>query len=212
MSQKTFSLLILGAVLMAGAASAQGKKTGLILRGSYQTPQGEAFSVSTRDGVDEVSVGRGGGWLTVYSRMSDRSFLEFSVGGLGDVEVQSHLFDEDEVQVEGMTPMTLGLRYHLLPLDNPTAFQPYVGFGGGPYWVSEVQAWDDHYDAEVTVKTELFAGFYASTGFDFMMLDWLGLNLDLKYHMVNLDPDHNSSGLEMGFGLVFRWGRYEGAH
>ena len=209
MLRKTFYLLIVGVVLMAGAASAQGKKTGLVLRGSYQTPQGKTFSVSTYNGVEEIGTGRGGGWLTVYSRMSDRSFLEFSIGGLGDVEVHSQYFDEDEVAVDGMTPITLGLRYHLLPLDNSSALQPYVGLGGGPYWVSAVQVRDDNLGAEVAVKSELFAGFYACTGFDFMLLNWLGLNLDFKYHLVNLDPDHNCSGMEAGFGLVFRWGRYQ---
>ncbi len=51
-------------------------------------------------------------------------------------------------------------------------------------------------------------GIYCAAGFDFMILSWLGLNMDMRYHMVNMDPDHHNSGMEMGCGLLFRWGRF----
>lgn len=188
---------------------AQGRKTGMVFRGSFWPGNGELVAVSTGDGERSVDVGRGGSWLVVYSRLSERNFLEFSVGGIGDVKTSSRVFREDEVNVQLMTPFTLGLHHHLIDLENSLAIQPYVGVGGGPYWLSDVHVWDDRRDAEVSIGSKLVPGVYGCAGFDFMMASWVGFNMDFKYHMVNMDPGHRNSGFEMGFGLLFRWGSFE---
>jgi outer membrane protein W len=107
-----------------------------------------------------------------------------------------------------MFPILLGIRLDLLPQLRRTTIQPYASFGGGPYWLSDVNVADDRCDSEVAIKSELLPGLYCGAGFDFMLSGWFGLNLDMKYHFINFDTDHTNNGFEMGVGFVFRWGNF----
>lgn len=102
-------------------------------------------------------------------------------------------------------PINLGLRRDLLSLDNASAFAPYLAFGGGAYWVTNVR---DGAPENEEVMAKLHPGAYAGGGINFFLSRNFALNLDLRYHLVNLDPDNDVSGLEMGFGINILLAKY----
>ena len=107
-----------------------------------------------------------------------------------------------------ITPLLIGLKYNLLNHQNPSAFQPYIAFGAGPYWITHVTARDELYKEEVTLKTDSHRGGYLGGGFNFILTNWAAINFDLKYHFINFNVNHEYSGPEYGIGLQFMWGHF----
>jgi hypothetical protein len=56
-------------------------------------------------------------------------------------------------------------------------------------------------------KSEFFYGAYVGLGTNILFTDWLALNLDFKYHMPELNVNHQYSGLDFGLGLSAMWGK-----
>lgn len=189
------------------------KASGISFRGSYMNvnSEGSIVSVSHRHSDVEVMNGHAGGWLTFYSRMNERLTLELGLGALGQVEVHSDSYYDDDVDVSGVFPVVLGVRYDLLDPYSTGALRPYISGSAGPYWVSRVKVRDHFagYDDDVSIKAELKPGLNVGGGLFFHMSSWFALNMDFKYHLVNFDPDNDFSGLEFGFGLAFFWGTYK---
>jgi len=213
---KLLALLLLAVsfVLTVNAAPATAgdevRAAGINLRGSYWNIRNVPTKVKVNEyGSDSyVSTGGGGAWLTFFSRVNDNLFLELSFGAAAAVEEHSSSWFEENVDVAAVTPIVLGLRHNLLSPRSQSALQPYVSFGGGPYWVSDIVAVDNNFEEEVSIDTELFRGGYAGGGFNFMVTNWFGINMDMKYHFIDFNVNHELSGPEYGFGVTFMWGKY----
>jgi len=185
------------------------RSSGIVLRGSFwDTGDDQSLvSVSSSGGV---RVGQMGGWISFFSRKSDNMFIELNIGGiLKRVEVGSGF--DDAVEIMTICPIVMGLRYNLLPVRNPSAIQPYVALSGGPYWHMDVRV-GDHWgpDEDVIVESQLLPGINAGGGFNFHLASWFAFNFDVRYHFINFNFGHDSGGLEIGMGVAFSWGRFEG--
>ena len=189
----------------------ESKSTGLTFRSSYWHANSEHNRIRVTDGMSssDVHVGGVGGWLTMFSRYNEKMWLEFSLGGVANVNVVEQNYYEDIVDVRVITPVLLGVRYDLLAIDNPSAFRPYLSGGGGPYWISDIHVEDRLMEEEVEIDTKLKRGAYAGVGFNFMLCNWCAINLDMRYHFINLKQHHPDSGYEAGLGISFMWGSYQ---
>jgi outer membrane protein W len=127
---------------------------------------------------------------------------------VGSVKSETAQFSGENVEVTALTPVLLGLRHILFSVHNPSALQPYITLGAGPYWLHDVKVRDRYYEDEVTVKSKVKPGAYAGAGMDFMLASWVGLNFDVKYHFVDFNVNHDYSGFDYGLGFSFMWGRY----
>jgi hypothetical protein len=186
------------------------RSAGIGVRGSYwrMNNSPEQIIVTNHTDYHTVNVGNAGGWIFFLSRMSEQTFFEFSMGGIGNVESKRyHSFGED-VDVTAVTPLLLGFRLNLFSIDYQNALQPYLAFGGGPYWLHDINVTERYYDEEVVVKSKVKGGAYAGGGMNFMMTSWLGLNFDVKYHFIDFNVNQDYSGFEYGLGVVFMWGKY----
>ena len=193
-------------VIRVAEAQPVPRSSGIILRGTFWDVGLDQPLVSISDDERSVHVGPAGGWISFFGRLDDRRFLEFGFGVVGKVDVESGFGAEEDVDVNAVFPMIGGIRYHLLPVISPSALQPYLSFGGGVYWYTQVDTWDAHPAESVIAQFQSWAGAYAGGGMYFHLASWFALNLDLKYHLVTLDPEHDYSGLELGFGFGILWG------
>jgi hypothetical protein len=207
-------MAIIAAAFLLGAYSsvqAQARSTGIGLRGSYwNMNDGPAHIIVTdHDEYQAVDVGNGGGWIFFFSRIDEQTFFEFGLGAVGNVKSERrHDFGED-VEVTAITPVLLGFRHNLFSLYSPSALQPYVAYGAGPYWLHDITVHERFYGDEALVKTKIKPGAYAGGGMNFMAASWFGLNFDVKYHFIDFNVNHDYSGFEYGLGFSFMWGRYK---
>ena len=191
---------------------AQPYKTGLALQGSYWDIQNQNGISVIHENLfnSSVEVGNFGGRIIFFSRLNDHLFMEFSFGATAYVHTQSFSLFEEVVYVKNVIPILTGIRYNLLPVENTNDIQPYLSVGGGPYLELHVNSTQySLFHENTSTKTELFPGFYIGGGLFCAVSDGFGFECDMKYHMFNLDVDHDNSGVELGFGIVFMWGRYE---
>ncbi len=191
------------------------KKTGIGFRGSYwdmKISSPGVFVEHSHFNDTHVRAGGGGGWLFVFSRISPRDFVEFSIGGAGNAETTDNWFDKEEVKVEAVTPLLVGIRHDLLSAPGRSDLYPYVSAGLGPYWAHHVIAveqygYDDDYET-VETTSKFLAGGYFGGGMNIMLTSWMGLNLDGRYHIVDFNANHEYSGFELGIGMIFMWGEW----
>ena len=139
------------------------------------------------------------GSLYFFSRVSDKLFLETSLGGVADSKIGG-----GDVEATVVTPLLFGVRYDLLSTKYGSSYQPYVGAGVGAYWVVHSLVGNS-----VITETDGRYGAYITGGINVVLLSWFGLNCDMKYHFVDLSntPARNYTGLEFGFGFFFMWGK-----
>lgn len=207
------TLWIIG--LIAAGVSQAGSifqdRAGIGMRGSYWATQDENTMVRiSSHGISrtEVSVGGAGGWLSFYSGAGRRLGIEFTLGGIGRAEVNEKDFIHNDVRVSGVMPILIGIQYALFSDRGISAFQPYLSAGGGPYILSKVQVRDDLFlENEISVKNKVRPGVYGALGGYFLLSNWFGLQGEMRYHLVNINPDDPTSGFEMEFGIVFFWKR-----
>lgn len=200
-------LLVLALFGFAGAQSTV-RASGIILRGTFWDVDMDRPIVSISDYDESVHVGPAGGWLTFFSRVDNNRTLELSLGAIAKVDVGSEDSDGD-VSVRSVIPLLLGFRYDLLNVAHSGAMHPYISLGGGPYWHADVQVDDNRYEENVGIRSKTWLGAYAGGGLNFHLSSWLAFNIDAKYHLVQLKPEHEFSGLEFGVGIGFMWGKYD---
>lgn len=213
--KRTFKIIFLHAIvtilIFNGKLMGQSplRTSGIVLRGTYWNANSDHLIVSVSNSEEVVNVGPAGGWVCFFSRTGDKSFLELNLGAIGEVLVDSYHIDGDDVEVTSILPILLGIRYNVLPMENPSALQPYVAFGAGPYWMVDIHV-QDHREAneDVGIRSHLLPGFYGGGGLYFHVASWFAFNFDVKYHFINFNPDHGYSGFEFGMGFSFSWGRY----
>lgn len=205
------SIICFAWLQLCRAANAQpvARTAGLVVRGTFWDLDRFSARVHVLEDVErgEVRVGGGGGWLVFFSRLNEYTFLEFGIGAIGTVEATTS-YHGDEFDAQGIVPVVFGVRHQLVSPWSRGSLQPYVGFGGGPYWLADVQGRDSELGEEVIVSTDLKPGAYLNGGAYFMLSSWFGLNFDVKYHYVNLNVNHERSGYEYGLGVSIMWGRY----
>jgi hypothetical protein len=128
---------------------------------------------------------------------------------VGRAEVVEHGLWDDEVKVSGAVPILFGFQYSLFKDVATSAFQPYVSAAAGPYIISQVHVIDDtwSFSDEVKVKSRVQPGVSAAMGVYFLFAKWCALNGEMRYHLVNFDPKHDTSGIELGLGMAFFWRR-----
>lgn len=207
-------LLLLALFICVQAAMANNnRKAGVGFRGTHWSMGNNAQTVqiSTNPLQTHVDVGSGGGYFYLFSRISDAAWMEFTMGAVGQVEAHNESFWGDEVDVNAVTPVLLGLRHDFFSYDSPSSLVPYMTFGAGPYWMNDVYVRSDRFgnDNELAVKSKATLGGYAGGGLNFMFTSWFGLNLDARYHFINFDVNHEKSGWEYGLGILFSWGKYK---
>lgn len=211
----TFLLAAIATVLGATSTSMQAqtpvRSTGIGVRGTYWRMNNSPAQVIVTNRADyqTVDVGNAGGWIFFLSRMSEQTFFEFSLGGVGSVKSETHYGFGEDVEAAVVTPLLLGFRFNLFSIYNENALQPYLAFGGGPYWLHDISVTERYYDEEVVVKSKVKGGGYAGGGMNFMMTSWLGLNFDVKYHFIDFNVNNDYSGFEYGLGFVFMWGKFD---
>ena len=186
------------------------KSTGIGVRGSYWRMNNEPTQVVvSSSGENVVNIGGAGGWLNLYSRVNNYLLLEFSIGAIGKVEDATTTYTNNEVEAFAITPLLLGFRLGILSPKNQSSLHPYISFGGGPYWVSNLNVKERLDEEEVNIHTNLFRGAYAGGGFNFLLSDWIAVNFDLRYHFIDFNVNHEHSGLEYGLGINIMWGKYQ---
>ena len=209
--KRTAHILLLVLMLFVQQAFSMNRISGIGFRGTFWNMDNSTQSVrvSSAHGYEaEYDLGGGGGYFFMFSRLNDNLFLELTLGAVGQLQSHQEFGWGEEVDVNAVTPLLLGIRTDLLPIDNQSALQPYVSGGMGPYWFSDVYVKDNYFmPEEVDIRTRARLGGYAGAGMNFMFTDWLGFNLDFKYHFIDFDKNHEYSGSEFGMGLIFAWGR-----
>lgn len=210
---KAFMMLLALLFFVQTAMADNNRKAGIGLRGSHWKMSNNTATVhvSTDPTQANVDVGSGGGYIYFFSRVSDASWLEFSLGAVGEVETHNEYFYGDETDVSAVTPVLLGLRHDLFSYNTQSSLIPYISFGVGPYWFNEIHTKTEYFgfEHETEVNTKAKMGGYAGGGVNFMMASWFGFNFDARYHFINFDVNHEKSGWEYGLGVVFAWGKYK---
>ena len=158
-------------------------------------------------GQERVETGGAGGWLTFVSRTSDYFNFEFNIGGFGKVLTDDWRYTDEDVDVTAVVPILFGVQRELLHVNNNSDLRPYVSFGGGPYWITNVLQ-EDSYDRE-EVTSSIDPGVYLGAGLNFFLGPKFAINFDGKYHMVDFDTDNEISGLEVGIGFTIMWGSFK---
>jgi hypothetical protein len=205
-----FSILFI--CLCANTVSAQGlRSSGIGFRVSYWNMHDAegGFRVSTGGLNQSVNIEGFGFWLNFYSRVHNRWFMELNLGFVGRIDVEQKLLDKENVDVEGVIPFLFGIRYDLLTNRSPSRFHPYLSLGGGSYWRSSTSVRVDEVTGQeyVSAQGDANLGAYLGGGFNLPISSWLGLNFDLKYHLVELKVAKGISGPEFSIGLNFMWGK-----
>lgn len=164
------------------------------------------FSVQNAGEQVNVDIGGVGGWLRFFSRVHDNWFLEFNLGSVARVQVRESDFINSDTDVSLIVPFLLGVRYDLLSQKHPSAFQPYLTLGGGPYWMTDFVVRDRLTNEEVAGESRTKLGCYTGVGTHIVLSSWFALNFDLKYHFVDFRASKDESGLDFGLGFTFMWG------
>ncbi|KAA3660816.1 MAG: hypothetical protein DWQ10_05850 [Calditrichaeota bacterium] len=215
MKRKIFlQVCITGLFFLAVSLQAQykPKNSGFGVRASFwnMNKSDAGIRITSSATHDEVNVSGGGGWLYFFSRVDDYWFVEFNIGGIGEVNASDRYYHyDDKVDVAAITPFLLGFRQDLMHPRSYSALRPYLTFGVGAYWISDIHVGEyDYYRDEVLVNTVFEPGGYAGGGFNFHLTPNLALNLDAKYHFIDYNVKHDYSGFDFGMGISFMWGRY----
>jgi hypothetical protein len=206
------AVLVMGALSSAVQAESNLKSKGIGFRWGFwnQGNRGTLVTYIRQDGREFVETGGLGGWIYFISRAGDDWLLEFSLGAFAQVREQTLDNFNDDLDVNVTIPILLGLRRDLLAVDNSSALRPYISFGGGPYWLTHVKEQNDFRTEEVV--STMKGGVYFGGGMNFFISKSFAIDFDVKYHAVDLDFDHEISGLEIGVGFSIMWGDYKSKH
>ena len=214
--RKTRTLLCIALVFLACQSTLlsqiRPRNAGVGIRGTFWRPNHEQDAIVVRigPGHERVETGDAGGAIYFFSRLDNDSFMEFTIGAVGNVLNEEFFDDRRVTDISAIIPVTLGMRYTLVDVNSRNALRPYFSFGGGPYWLATIRVNEDYRfeEEEVIVKTRMRLGGYAGGGMNFLLSSNFGFNFDLRYHFIEFNKKHPGSGFEYGLGLVFQWGRY----
>lgn len=185
------------------------RSTGIGFRGNYWNISHRGNSVNIQEFNNSVTtdVSGVGGSIYFFSRVKDNWFLELNFGAVTAVKSEVQRLLESDTEVSTITPLLFGFRYDILSARLPGTFQPYLGFGSGPYINTFVMDHQELLTSTQTIESHIKYGGYLGGGMNVMITDWFALNFDTKYHFYDFDRKNMYSGLEFGLGFSFMWGR-----
>ena len=209
---RIYTILILIMILFNLKLSAQGmtRSNGIGVRAGFWNITNHPTRISATSYGKDGSVGIGGAgvWIYFFSKLRDNLFLELNLGAFGGAYQEHANYVVESVEATTIVPFLLGIRYDLLSPKTSSSLQPYLSFGGGPYWITKIQSENENGIMDETVlDTGQESGVYAGTGVNLLLASWLGLNFDVKYHFVDFKFENEYSGLELAFGLSLMWGK-----
>ncbi|MFQ5825188.1 MAG: hypothetical protein ACE5JB_14155 [bacterium] len=137
-----------------------------------------------------IETGGIGGWLYFVSRVSDNWVFELSLGAFAQAEGESFDHFDEDYDATVVIPILFGLQHDFLSINNSSALRPYISFGGGPYWITNVKE-RDRFDNEEVIST-IKPGIFFGGGLNFFLFKSFAINFDLKYHVVDLQLDNNN--------------------
>ncbi len=187
------------------------RSAGIGLRSSYWAMPGVQNRVVAHSchGEDWVDIGGAGGHLYLLSRASERLILELNFGSVGSVRGVNRWYNDDDFDFSAIIPMTIGIRFVLLPLASASVARPYLAAGTGPYIIARASVHESWGESKVTTEWDGHPGAYLGAGLDYQLASWLALNFDARHHFVRFDVDDDYSNFEYGIGLQFMWGRFK---
>ncbi|MBN2425586.1 MAG: outer membrane beta-barrel protein [Calditrichaceae bacterium] len=203
-------ILALG-LLITGQVEGKGlslQSTGLGFRGTLVFGNNSNVHVKYIDTEinRQISAGNMGGNFYLVSRINDNLLLEFTIGAFARVLYDTYYEWENKSMVYSAAPMLMGMNYELMPETSGANIRPYIGFGPGVYLLSDINVTEENNKSKVNIDSKIKGGFYCSAGFNFLFTEKLGLNFDLKYHLIDFNPGFSRSGFEFGLGFIFTWG------
>jgi hypothetical protein len=195
-------------LLTLNIAMAQGisRSSGFGIRASIWKPHNLGGNINVGAFPVTVTVGSGeGGYLYYYTRLKENWYLETLFGGTGNV-VFTKIGSLGTYSLESsVVPLLFGARNDFLSLEHGSMFQPYWSLGGGLHWISLIKSnVVQGVDAKVGSDTQL--GLYIGTGINALLSSRFALNADLKYHLVEFNPNREYSGIDYSFGVTYMWG------
>ena len=203
-----YILIISIIFLSCNTILAQGisRSSGFGIRASFWKPQQVTSQVNVGISAVTTSVGSGeGGYLYYYTRLKENWYLETMFGATGTVvltKIGSLGIYNSEMSV---VPLLFGARNDFLSLEHGSIFQPYWSFGGGLHWISMVKS-SIVQGVDASVGSDSQIGIYFGTGLNALLSSRFALNADLKYHLLEFNPDREYSGFEYSFGITYMWG------
>jgi hypothetical protein len=149
-----------------------------------------------------VKIGGIGLWFNFFSQASTDLYFDLNIGAVAKVE-EGNSSSSDDSKVTVIMPILFGLRREIPLPEDVSIFKPYWAIGAGPYLTGVIRENDINSHEEVHIKS--YFGIYAGGGINFELSNWLVVNFDLKYHLINLNPSHDYSNLDYGIGINFQW-------
>ena len=205
---------IVMSVLVATTAMAQGisRTQGAGIRLNYWniTGQSTRIDVDNLSGQTNVNISGIGASLYYFSRAYRDLFLEMNLGVVSGIKVGPADISTSDYKVESLIPFLVGLRYDFLSTRVSGAIHPYVAAGGGPYSTIIVQGNDTILygdSGQNSFESRMEYGWYFGGGVNFVLMSWLAINADLKYHSIDFTDFKDYSGLQLGIGASIMWGR-----
>lgn len=190
------------------------RSSGISMRcGMWDTGETHSTSVAVSPWETRTTVetGKYGGWLSFCNRLAPDWFITLSLGGSGRADITDNAWSGNEVEFEGHSALLVGVQY--FPLNRVTIgnLKPYLSFEAGPYWLTRYQVEENYWGVNTAVETTtvLKPGLCAGGGMYYMMSSWFGMEMNLKYHAINVDFKHPESGWEFGIGASFFWGAFD---
>ncbi|MFC2088564.1 hypothetical protein ACFLSX_03105 [Calditrichota bacterium] len=204
---KTLVFLILNLILVLNL-SAQGisRSSGIGIRASIWRPHNIGSEVNVGISAVTTTVGSGeGGYLYYYTRLKENWYLETMFGSTGNV-IFTKIGTLGTFSTEmSVTPLLFGARNDFLSLEHGSIFQPYWSFGGGLHWISMVRSSTvQGVDAKIGSDSQI--GAYLGSGINVLLSSRFAINADLKYHLLEFNPQNEYSNFEYAFGLTYMWG------
>lgn len=208
-NQKYLAIAIFAIILFAiSTISAQGisRSSGLGIRASIWKPHNIGGDVNVGAFPITTSVGSGeGGYLYYYTRLKENWYLEIMFGGTGTINFSKVGALGTYSSQQSITPLLFGLRNDFLSLEHGSIFQPYWAFGGGLHWISAIRSGVTQ-SIDTSIGNESQIGIYVGTGINAILSSRFALNADIKYHLMEFNPEREYSGLEYSFGITYMWG------
>jgi hypothetical protein len=213
MYRNLFYILLLF-ILTASNIFAQGvsRSNGAGFRMNFWNITGRPMKIDLTAGEENpnVDISGAGGTLFFFTRIHNNLFFDLNFEAVASVQTIPGSVNNDSSRVNVVLPILLGVHYDVLPSHLSSSVQPYVSLGLGPYWVQNVQgdiANDNPDNVSGSIESEFLYGGYAGLGANILFTDWVALNVDLKYHMVELNANSIYSGIDFGLGVSFMWGQ-----
>lgn len=183
---------------------------GFSIRGNFSDTFKKRSSVTIFDQTinEDLAGGGYGPSLLIFKRINSQWIADLSYGFVFRASLMDDVENPELLRANFVVPLLLGLRYEFISAENNFWIRPYVSFGGGPYFTSEVKL-----DAENLLQqnapnvNSTRAGAYLGGGADLKLGRNVALTSDLRYHLIDLPTASNlQSGLDFSMGLTFMRG------